>query len=129
MGSSLLLQECPSCLAYLPLTVSEMGGKKPYNCCLVGCCFYTARSILLQFPHSFFSRCFDCTHEVHSFCIIDTGIAWKESRFILSDRLDFQMVNNLSVTFHAFARCMLTSLSVDKILLPKYNDTKMSESL
>ena len=30
------------------------------------------------------------------------------------------MINNLSIVIHTFARCMLTSLSVDKILLPRY---------
>ena len=36
--------------------------------------------------------------------------AWKKSVFILSDR---SAVN-------AFTRCMLTSLSIDEILLPRY---------
>ena len=30
------------------------------------------------------------------------------------------MINNLSTAVHAFPICMLTALSVDKILLPKY---------
>ena len=45
--------------------------------------------------------------------------AWKNSWFILSERSDFLMINNLSAV-HAFVRCMLTLLSVDEILLPKY---------
>ena len=50
----------------------------------------------------------------------DTATAWKEFRFILSERSDFYMIDNQSVSFLTFARRMLTSLSVDEILLPRY---------
>ena len=30
------------------------------------------------------------------------------------------MIDNLSITVHAFARCILMSLSVDETLLPRY---------
>ena len=30
------------------------------------------------------------------------------------------MIDNLSIIFHAFNRCMLISISVDEILLPRY---------
>ena len=30
------------------------------------------------------------------------------------------MIDNLSIAVNAFARCMLTSLSVDEMLLPRY---------
>ena len=30
------------------------------------------------------------------------------------------MINNLSIAFHTFARCMFTSLSVGEMLLPRY---------
>ena len=40
--------------------------------------------------------------------------------FIFLDRLDFHMIDNLSVAFQAFARHMLTSLSVDEMLPPTY---------
>ena len=46
--------------------------------------------------------------------------AWKNSRFILSEKLDFHMVDNLLITVHAFPTHILTSLSVDEILLPRY---------
>ena len=36
MNSSLLLQQCPACLARLTCIVFVMGGKWPYNWCLVG---------------------------------------------------------------------------------------------
>ena len=37
MSSSLLLQQCPACLARLTCKIFVMGGKWPYNWCLVGC--------------------------------------------------------------------------------------------
>ena len=38
MSSSLLLQQCPACLARLTCIVFVMGGKCPYSWSLVGCC-------------------------------------------------------------------------------------------
>ena len=43
----------------------------------------------------------------------------KKSHFISSDRSDLNMIDNLSTAVHAFARYMLTSLSVDELLLPR----------
>ena len=57
---------------------------------------------------------------VHLYININTVTAWKKSHFILLERLNICMVNNLLVAFYAFAKGMLTSLSVDEILLPKY---------
>ena len=51
MSSSLLLQQCPACLACLTWIVFVIGGRWPYSWCLVGCCrqvlFKIARSILV----------------------------------------------------------------------------------
>ena len=51
MSSSLLLQQCPTCLVYLTCIVFVMGGRWPYSWCLVGCChqdlFNIARNILV----------------------------------------------------------------------------------
>ena len=44
----------------------------------------------------------------------------KRSRFILSERSDFHMLDNLSVTVHSFPMRMLILLSVDEILLLRY---------
>ena len=38
MSSSLLLQQCPACLAPLTWIVFVIGGRWPYSWCLVGCC-------------------------------------------------------------------------------------------
>ena len=37
MSSSLLLQQCPTCLVRLTWIVFEMGGRWPYSWCFVGC--------------------------------------------------------------------------------------------
>ena len=51
MSSSLFLQQCPACLVRLTWIVFVIGGRWPYNWCLVGCClqdlFKIARSILV----------------------------------------------------------------------------------
>ena len=51
MSSSLLLQQCPACLVRLTWIVFVIGGRWPYNWCLVGCCrqdlFKIAHSILV----------------------------------------------------------------------------------
>ena len=101
-----------------------MGGRWPYSCCLVGCYFQDlftiAPSMLVQFPSSFFSIYFISVNVVHPYSSIDTTAAWKKFRFNLSDRSDFHMVDSLLISVHAFTRCILRSLSVDKMLLPRY---------
>ena len=51
MSSSLLLQQCPTCLVRLTWIVFVMGGKWPYSWCFEGCClhilFNIARSIFV----------------------------------------------------------------------------------
>ena len=73
----------------------------------------TACSILIYFPSSFLSLSVVSIHVVHPYNSVDTAIAWKISHFILLDRLDFHMIL-------AFNRCLVTSLSVDEILLLRY---------
>ena len=77
-------------------------------------------SILAYFPSNFFSMLFVKFLVVHPYISIDTAIASKNYHFILSERSYFHMINNLSITAHTFPMCMLTSLSVDEILLPRY---------
>ena len=52
---------------------------------------------------------------VHPYNSTDTVTALKNSRFILSERLDFHMDDNLLKTVHTFSTRLLTSLSVDEI--------------
>ena len=51
MSSSLLLQQCPACLARLTCIVFVIGGRWPYSWCLVGCylqdLFNIARNIFV----------------------------------------------------------------------------------
>ena len=103
MSSSLLLQQCPTCLFHLIWMVLEMGGKCTYSYCFVGCCFQDlfnmAHCILVQLPSSFFSIRLVSIHVVHPHSRIDTISAWKKLHFILSD---FHVTNNLSIAVHAF---------------------------
>ena len=70
MSSSLLLQQCPAYYVCLILMVLEIGGKWPYSCYFVECCFKNlykiARSILVQFLSSFFSIRYTI---INSFCV------------------------------------------------------------
>ena len=97
--SSLLLQQCPSCLVRLTWIVFVIGGRWPYSLCLVGCCrqdlFKIARSILVQLPSSFFSSRFVRVHVVHPYSSIDATAAWKKLRCILSVRSDRHIIDSL----------------------------------
>ena len=59
-----------------------------------------------------------------------TGMAtaWMNFHFILSEKSDFLMFINQSIEVQALAQCMLTSLSVDEILLPGYVHSSISET-
>ena len=46
--------------------------------------------------------------------------ARKKNRVLFYLILDFHMINSLLIAFYAVAKYMLTSLSVDEMLLPKY---------
>ena len=51
---------------------------------------------------------------------MNTATAWKKFHFILLARLNFHIIDSLTISFHAFAKCMLASLSVDEMLLLRY---------
>ena len=101
------------CLIYMAL---EIGGRCLYEYCLVGCCFPAsfniAWEILMSFPSSFFSKRLVSVHGVHPYGRIDMTTAWKKLHFILSEKFDFHMIDNLSIPVHAFVICILIS-SVD----------------
>ena len=71
-------------------------------------------------PINLFSMRFVSIHVVYPYSSNATATGWKKSHFILSDQLDFYMIDNLSITIHASARRILTSLSGDVILLSRY---------
>ena len=124
MSSSLLHQLCLACLDCFTRMVCEMEGKWPHSYCFVGFClqylFKTARSILALFPSSFSSMRLVRVQMVRPYSSIDSATTWKKSRFTLPTRSDFHTTENLSIAVHAFARRMLTSLSVDEMLLSRY---------
>ena len=64
-------------------------------------------------------KSFDSVHVVRPYSSIDSTAAWKKTRFILSYRSIFHMIDSLSIAVHAFARGILTPFSVDKTLLPR----------
>ena len=54
--SPLVLKQCSTCLVWM---VCEIGGKKPYSCCFVRCCFldlFKTAWIIPVFPPSFFTK-------------------------------------------------------------------------
>ena len=93
MSSFLLLRAVSrtSCSSYW--VIFEMGCKWPYSCCFVGCCFQDlfniTRSILVQFPSSFFSMSFVSVHVVHRQSSTDTTDTRKKSRFHILNRLGY----------------------------------------
>ena len=82
--------------------------------------FNTAHRILVYLPSSFFFIHLFSVHVVHPYYSTDTTAAWKNLRFILSDRSDFRMTDSLSIAVHDFASHVLMSFSVDEILLPRF---------
>ena len=52
---------------------------------------------------SFFYKRFVRVHVMHPYSSMDTAIAWKQSRFLLSDRLDLHMIDWLSITLKILA--------------------------
>ena len=78
-----------------------------------------ACNILVQFPSSFFFS----IQVVQPYSSTDTATAWKNCCFILSVRLDFYMVINLSLAIHTLPMHILTSLSADEILWSRYTNS------
>ena len=71
MSLSLLLLQCPTCLVCLIWMVFEIGGRWPYSCSFVRCCFQDlfniALNILVQLLSSFFSINLVSVQEVHPY--------------------------------------------------------------
>ena len=68
--------------------------------------------LLPQFLSSFF-LCFVSVHIEHPYILYWHNCCLEKILFILLDRSDFHMINSLSITVHAFTRCILISLSVE----------------
>ena len=98
----------------------EISGRSAFVLCCCQNLFVIACNILLTFPWSFFSKCFTKAQVVQPYKSTGTAIDWKNFRFILSGIFDFYISVSQSIAVHAFPTRMLTSFSVDKILLPRY---------
>ena len=96
-------------------------GRQPYRCCFVKCCFEDffkiSCSIRVLFPSIFFFWRFVKVKMAQLYYSTHTPTAWKKARLILSEII---LVDNMSIAVLAFPMEKLTSLSVDKILLPRY---------
>ena len=51
------------------------------------------------------------------YTVVFTATAWKKFHFISSESSNFRMIDSLLTAVHTFTRWVLTSLSVDEILL------------
>ena len=104
--------------------ICEIGGKWLYISCFVGCrvqnFFETARSILACLPSNFFSTISLRVNLVHLYGSTETVTVLKETRFILTEKSDFYIIDYLSIAIRAFVRLILKMISVDEILLPRY---------
>ena len=115
MSSFLLPQQYLTCLVHLIWMVLEMGGKCPYHCYFVGCCFQKmfniARSILVKFLSSFSSIHFVSAHMVYPYSSIDTTTSRKKFRFILSIRSDLTKLKHYYIVWNEPLQA-LASISV-----------------
>ena len=85
--------------------VCEMGVKWPYNYAACKICSKQHAASLCN-SHLAFSP--SILLVVQPYSSTDTLTAWKNSCFILSERLDFYIIDNLSITFLALIMQMLT---------------------
>ena len=65
---------------------------------------FSLGSFHFLFIYLFFLQCFVCVHVVYLYSSMNTIISWKRLFFILSEKSDLHMIDNLSITFHAFVR-------------------------
>ena len=121
MSSSLLLQQYPACLIWI---VCVIGGKWSHSCFLLGassgiCSRQQAASLCSS--HLAFSLRVTLTSKWCSHTVALTRLQLGRI-FGLSYQRDqiFIWFDNLSIADHAFPMGILTALSVDKILLPRY---------
>ena len=121
--SPLVPQQYPAYLVPFTEMICVMGGKWSYSSSFVECWFHglfkTANS-LCNTHIAFSPNVLLESQVVQLYNSTDTGTDWKNSCSILLKRLHFHMVDNLLIAVYAFPKHMLTSLSVDAILLPRY---------
>ena len=103
--------------------VSEIGSRWPHTCYFVAWnfrdLFRNSHCNLVKYSNFSFMRFFR-VHVVHPYSRTDTDTTCKKSCIIWSERANFYMIDNLSIAVHPFPMRILTSLSIDEILLPRY---------
>ena len=122
ISSPWLQQHSPACLVRLSWMTHAMGSKWPYSCCFVGCCFLdffkTARRILVSSTSIFFPSV-SLTSKWCIYTVVPTRSQLGRNH-ILTERHNFRMINSLSIAHITFLMLIITSISVDEILLPRY---------
>ena len=115
MSSSLIPQQYPACLVCIIWIIFEMRCWWTNSSCFEGCCFQDwfniARSVLTIRLVS--------VYVVLPYSRTDTIAARKKLRFILQDKFDFHVINNLSIAVYAFTSRILMSFSANETLLLK----------
>ena len=112
ISSHLFLQQCPVCLVG-PFWFE--GGESCTTACLWGAASWICLKQHVEFLCSYYV--------VFSFSVASPKrihIVVHKTRFNLSEGSDFYMIDGLSTAVHAFAWFILTSVSGDKILIPRY---------
>ena len=89
-----------SVLVRLILMIFEIGGRWPYICCFVECCAQYLCSSRLAFSLYALSASMWCIFRVEWI----QPLLGRNYLFILSDKSDFHMIDNLSIAIYAFAR-------------------------
>ena len=125
--SSLFLQQCPTGLVLFGWFVRwEESGRTA--AVLWGCCsedlFKTEHRILVYLSFSFFSKRFVRVREVQAYSSIDTTTAWKKIPFYSIRKIRF-LYDRQPLTVYTFSMRILTPLSVDEILLPRYVNCRL----
>ena len=97
--------------------IFEMRGKWPYSCCLVGMLLPRFVQNCIVFLFSSNLAFFPCVLLASMWCIHIVVLIQPQRG---KDRSDFHIIDNFSIATNTYAKCMLTSLSTDKRLLPRY---------
>ena len=85
-------QQYPACLVCLTWMVCEIGGKWPYRCCFVGCCFLLLKiacNILVLFPSRLLPNLFIKVKVKQPYSCSNTATVWKISHFTREMRLPY----------------------------------------
>ena len=102
----------------------KMDVKWLFICFLVRCCFQDFSLNIMQHPCAIFIEIFSTITSLNTWwCIHSTILTWlqlgRNQVLFLSETSDFHKIENILIAAHTFYMRLLTSFSVDEILLPK----------